>query len=144
MKHLLLLLFTTACIAQNATTNDNIELDSVQKDKILYNGKSVFITQTIMPGDTIETASDASITFTCTNPRGLSVDGIKVGDPGENLKSKFPKSCQFKSIWSSNYSNLIDEYKYYYFVEISTEYTEYILFNIENKVIKKIEGNLKK
>lgn len=139
MKHLLLLLFTTACFAQNKANSQDSWINHTDIEKVIYNNK--IISSKIVPkgGDNIEVRSDKTIILNCTNPDGLSVDGIKAGDSDEKFKAKFPKSSQHKSIWSSQFSDLTNEYRYYYIVTISDDNNEYIQFNIEDKIIKKIE-----
>jgi hypothetical protein len=137
MKHLLLLLFSTVCLAQNSANAQDFRLDSVNIEKVIYNNKIISSKIATLEGDNIKISSDKTIILNCTNPDGLSVDGIKAGDTEEKLKSKFPKSSLHKSLWSSQYSDLTSQYRYYYIVEILDD--GYIQFNVEDKIIKKIE-----
>lgn len=137
MKHLLLLLFTTASLAQNVANQKDFSLDHINIKKIIYNNVPISSGIILLTGDEMEISTDKTITLNCANPNGLSVDGIKVNSTEEKLKSKFPRSGQYKSIWSSQYSELTNEYRYYYIVEISDD--EYIQFNVEDNIIKKIE-----
>ena len=105
-------------------------MDSVSLEKIVYKGKAL---------DRKNLKEDISISVTNYD---LIVDGLKVGDYENTLKSKFRLSTLYKSIWSSRYEDHKDPNKYYYVVEVGESKVEHVVFYIENKKIVSIEVDI--
>lgn len=128
MKHLILTFFLFFSVFSLAQERDPSQMsDIISLEKIVYKG------QILDKKDIKE-----SIHIVVKND-DIIVDGLKVGDHENDLKTKFPLSTSHKSIWSSNYKDHLDTYKYYYVVELAGSDVEYVVFYIEGMKIISIE-----